>query len=481
MSHRGGQFERGESPTAMRSDLAGATAVFAVTLAATYIAAGLARRRAAGADEDLAGRSLNRWLVGLSAGTTGNSGFVVTGAVGLGYSGGVHWLLLPLSWLLGDLVYWSLFPQRLNAEGRRSGAATLSELLTDGLSGRLARTVSVAVAILLVTLLSTYTAAQWLAGKKFLSGVFNLSEPVALTVFGATIVIYSALGGFRGSVYADAVQAVIRILGTLIALVAVSWLASGSPRAVQASFAAAGPAFLSFAPSGGWIALAGFVIGYAAAAIGFGLGQPQIVSRYLAGASPDETRAAKWIYIGFLQGTWLAMTLFGVLLRGVMPGLADPETGLSVFFQAHMPAIVTGVIFADVFATIASTSNGILVAVSQTLTRNLLPARLAAPAWAITLAIGLATIALSFVLPGDVFSIALGSVSLIASALAGPVMIRLFHWRHSGATLLGALLAGLAAGLAWKLAGFDGALNESAIGLAASLAANSLLAMVLRV
>ena len=85
--------------------------VFFATLAMTYAVAFYARFRAGNdSDEDLAGRKLNRWLVGLSAGTTGNSGFIVTGAVGLGYSAGVHWVLLPVCWLLGDLIYWSLFP-----------------------------------------------------------------------------------------------------------------------------------------------------------------------------------------------------------------------------------------------------------------------------------------------------------------------------------------------------------------------------------
>src|SRR5436190_21326840 len=56
--------------------------VFLATLAATFFAAFLARRHAGGtADHGLAQRSLNRWLVGLSAGTTANSGFIVTGAV----------------------------------------------------------------------------------------------------------------------------------------------------------------------------------------------------------------------------------------------------------------------------------------------------------------------------------------------------------------------------------------------------------------
>jgi sodium/proline symporter len=426
-------------------------------------------------DEDLAGRSLNRWLIGLSAGTTGNSGFIVTGAVGLGYAGGVQWLLLPLSWLLGDLVYWSLFPDRLNRLARKAEAVTLSELLTFDLPDRFARWAAVIVCVMLSVFLTTYTAAQWLAGEKFLSGVFDLSHTTALVVFGLTIVIYSSIGGFRGSVYVDTFQAFIRIAGTIIAITAVAWFAFLDVPSFRANISAAGPDFLSLFPHGGPLAAVGFVAGYACAAIGFGLGQPQIVSRYMAGSSPEETKAARWIYIGFLQFTWLAMTAFGVALRGVMPKIADPETGLSLFFQLHIPAVITGVIFADVFATIASTSNGLLVAITQALRRDLfsflfgikrLPTVLS---MLLTLLIGMASIGLSFVLPGNVFSIAIDAVSKIGAGLAGPVMIKAFGWRHTGPSLFFAILAGIGAGFLWIALGLSSIFNEAGIGIVTSL------------
>src|SRR5207253_2646929 len=154
-------------------------------------------------------------------GTTGNSGFIVTGAVGLGYAGGVHWILLPVCWLLGDLVYWAFFPDRLNRLARQAKATTLSEILVFDLVGTAAKLLSILVSVLLVVFLSAYTAAQWLAGEKFLSSAFSINGTSSLAIFGASIVLYSSIGGFRGSVYTDLLQAVIRIVGTIIALLAV--------------------------------------------------------------------------------------------------------------------------------------------------------------------------------------------------------------------------------------------------------------------
>jgi Na+/proline symporter len=462
--------------------------VFFLTLAATFGTAILGRLRAgrADSDEDLAGRGLNRWFIGLSAGAAGNSGFIVTGAVGLGYAGGVHWLLMPFGWMLGDLVFWRLFPARLNRLAREAKAVTLSEMLSFDLSGPLARLVSILVALLLIAFLSTYTSAQWMAGRKFLSALFDLNGFSALIFFSATIVIYSALGGFRGSVYADTLQALIRIVGTTIALTAVIWFAAQNPVSFSRNIKSAGGDFLNLFPKGAGIAAFGFVAGYAGAAIGFGLGQPQIVTRYFAGSSQQETQAAWWIYIGFVQATWIAMTVFGIVLRGVMPNIADPETGLSLFFQHNMGAIVSGIIFADVYATIASTSNSLLVAIGQALYRDLIcfrqsvSERKTATTFSAIFLIGLATIGLSLILPGNVFSISIGSVSKIGAAIGGPVMIKALKWRHSAASLLAAILTGMTAAYAWDYFGYGAFFNEAGVGLICSLLANRLFASVAR-
>ncbi len=453
-----------------------AIAVFFATLMLTFGTAIYARIKASNgsSEEDLAGRSLNKWLIGLSAGTTGNSGFIVTAAVGLGYTGGAQWLLLPLGWLIGDLIYWTYFPDKVNRLAREANAATLSELLTFDLTGKAARAISVLVAVILVVFLSVYTASQWLAGQKFLGSVFDMTHGTALVIFGLMIVMYSAIGGFRGSVYVDVLQAIIRIGGTALALWMVISVAMSMGPQFHANISAAGPDFLDIFAGRGFLAGTAFALGFAGASLGFGLGQPQIISRYMAGESPEETKAARWIYIGFLQFTWISMSIFGMILRGVQPGIADPETGLSLFFLTSVGAVATGIIFADVFATIAGTSNGLLVAISQTIRRDLLGWRefSQTSATLVTLGLGLATVAISFVLPGSVYSLAIGAVSMIGAAVAGAVIIKLLKIRHTAQSLLCAILAGIAASAIWVQTGLGSIFNETAIGVVASLVVN---------
>jgi len=76
-------------------------AIFFILFLVVLIIIGVLANRSGKKDEDdylLANRSLNKYFIGLSAAATGNSGFIMTGAVGLGYSFGLTWLFLPLAW-----------------------------------------------------------------------------------------------------------------------------------------------------------------------------------------------------------------------------------------------------------------------------------------------------------------------------------------------------------------------------------------------
>jgi sodium/proline symporter len=449
--------------------------VFVASLCATLWVSYLGRRHDGNAYAGpLSRQRLNKWLVGLSAGATANSGFVVTGAVGLGYAYGMQWMLLPLGWLAGDILFWYLFPERINRVGREAAAATLTDLVVHGLPRDSQRPVKILIGTIIMVCLGGYVSAQWIAGQKFLSGAFGFTHEVSLLAFAAVIVVYSSLGGFRGSVYADTLQAFVRIVGTGIAITVVTVVATRHSGAFWANIGAAGPDFLSLVPGNAYWAAAASAVGFAAAALGFGLGQPQIVTRYLAGATPRETRDAWWIYLTFVQITWLAMTAFGVALRGVMPGLADPETGLSVFHRMTTGPIITGIIAADIFATIAATSNSILVAMAQTVRGDLWPSHRLSnekhkELWLPIAVTGAITMALSLTLHSSVMALALGSLSLMGAGLAPAMIVRLLGWPTSARSLLASVVTGIVTAALWHNSPFGPIINEAAPGILAGL------------
>jgi sodium/proline symporter len=240
--------------------------------------------------------------------------------------------------------------------------------------------------------------------------------------------------------------------------------------------AEAGSGFMSMR-SGGIAGTCSFMLGFALAAICFGLGQPHVLTRYLAGRSPRETRSAWWIAIGFGQFMWVSMMVFGALLRGVMPGIADPEMGLSIFFQSKTNAVLTGIIFIHVWATNAAASNALLVTMAQTITHNVMPKAhrdlpIPRDLMIVILLLGVVSIVVSAAMHGSAYELALSAMPVMGAGLAAGVMIKVLGWRHSAASLLCAVCGGIIAAIIWHRLGFGSFFNEPGIGAGSGLLIN---------
>ena len=251
------------------------------------------------------------WFVGLSAGATGNSGFIMLGAAGMGYTMGLSGLIMPLAWFLGDLTFWSFFPEKFNRIARDRDCSTIPELLSSGIPGSGSLAIRRFAGLLIVVLIGAYTAAQFSAAAKTLNVFFDLDMNIGIIVSALAILAYCTTGGLRASLWTDVVQAII-MLAIITGMLAVAYVAAGGVSAVHEGLYSIDPTLTKFTGTFTAWTLIAFVLGYASAGFGFGISQPQIMVRLLAGRSPEKVRKAKWIYIFFIQYTWICMALFGM-------------------------------------------------------------------------------------------------------------------------------------------------------------------------
>ena len=286
-----------------------------------------AAKRSAPTEVDylLGNRSFGAWFVGLSAGATGNSGFIMLGAVGMGYTMGLSGVIMALAWFLGDLVFWSFFPEKFNRMARDRDCSTIPELLSSGIPGRGSVAIRQLAGLLIVVLIGAYTAAQFSAAAKTLNVFFDLNMNIGIIVSALAILAYCTTGGLRASLWTDVVQAII-MLGITTGMLTVAYIAAGGFSTIHQSLNAIDPSLTKFTGTFTAWTLVAFVLGYASAGFGFGMSQPQVLVRLLAGKSPEEARKAKWIYILFIQYTWHCMALFGMIARLLIPGIPGMTT-----------------------------------------------------------------------------------------------------------------------------------------------------------
>jgi sodium/proline symporter len=437
-----------------------------------------AAKRSAQTDVDylLGSRSFGTWFVGLSAGATGNSGFIMLGAVAMGYTMGISGVFMALAWLLGDIVFWSIFPEKFNRMARDRDCSTIPELLSSGIPGRGGFTIRRLAGLLIVVLIGAYTAAQFSAAAKTLNVFFDLDMNIGIIVSALAILAYCTTGGLRASLWTDVVQAII-MLGITTGMLAVGYFAAGGFVAIHEGLYAIDPALTKFSGMFTVWTLTAFILGYACAGFGFDISQPQVLVRLLAGRSPEEVRKAKWIYILFLQYTWHCMTLFGMTARLLIPGVEDPEQVLPIYaFQNFDPWLV-GVVLAGIFSAIASTADSQVLVSSSSLAMDVAPGfyeRMSARFGVryqqfVTLVVGMLAALAAIFFSSSVFALIIFALSMLASSL-GPAMFNVILKRPTNALAIGScMMVGLAVAVGWRLLGYNETLNESLPGFLAGL------------
>jgi sodium/proline symporter len=404
------------------------------------------------------------------------------GAVAMGYTMGLSGVVMGLAWFLGDLTFWSFFPEKFNRIARDRDCTTIPELLSSGIPGKGSVAIRQVAGLLIVVLVGAYTAAQFSAAAKTLNVFFDLNMNIGIIISALAILAYCTTGGLRASLWTDVVQAIV-MLGITTGMLTVAYVAGGGFSAVHEGLYAIDPSLTNFTGTFSAWALVAFVLGYAAAAFGFGISQPQIIVRLLAGSSPEKTRKAKWIYVLFIQYTWHCMTLFGMTARLLIPGIDDPEQALPIYaFQNFDPWLI-GVILAGIFSAIASTADSQVLVSSSSLAIDVAPSFYKKMSsrfgvryqQAVTFVVGTSAALAAIFFSSSVFALILFAVSMLASSL-GPAMFNIILKRPTNTLAIGSCMAvGLAVAVSWRLLGYNETLNESLPGFLAGLVAHDII------
>jgi Na+/proline symporter len=410
----------------------------------------IAAKKTSKEDNDyyLANRSLGWFIVGISAAVTGNTGFIVTGAVGIGYKLGMSSLLLPLSWLLGDLIYWSVFPKKLNSISHRQNSSTITEFLSLDLKDN--KLLKIVATLIIGAIILFYTAAQWVAAGKIFSTFFDSSIFIGISLSALLVVIYSSVGGLKSSLWTDIVQA---IFVTILLFTIFITISPNYSNILDELKNIDGHLDLTYHYT--LYPLVGFVLGWVFASVGFGLSQPQLLIRYFAAKNAKQVKKAKWVYIIFLQITWIGFTFFGVLLRGIIPNIIaeDREQGLAIFITENYSPIFVGILIAGMFATISSTADSFLISTSNSIKKDVLSEKISykVNAVLITFLVGLVSVIMAIYLSdSSVLKIAMTAVTYLGACIAPAMIIKLLNFKHSSNSLVLAIISGLLSALIWQ-------------------------------
>jgi sodium/proline symporter len=455
---------------------------FGLCLGLFFVVAAFAQRGAVPVESDyLAGsRRFGTWVVGLSIAGANNSGFMFLGAVGAGYQIGLAALWWPIGALIGDLVFWAIFPARINQLARERGALTVPQLISGAQVGKAADPLRSVAGLLVFVFMAVYLISQFYAGGKVINAVYP-AFPAAGGSFltAALIVAYVTKGGIRASIWTDVAQALLMIVVAGCCFVYVVVKLGGISSAIQRVFSQK-PWLLE--PTSGHAASGVLLVvgGFALVALGFGLGQPSAIVRLVAGRTPAAVRNARWIYLTYTYTLWAGMTVFGILMAVHFPSIADPEQAFPLFAKTDLSPFFSGIAIAGIFCAVASTASAQLLVCSSSLAVDI-SSRMRDWGrksglrfqYVVTVIVGmLAAVGAALNEKFSIYSLVLYVTGALGCAIAPAVLIAVMHWSASARSLIAAMIVGTVVSVSWHYFGLSATSSEVGPGIMIALLVN---------
>jgi len=350
---------------------------FALYSIAVLVIGILATRRPQHSPEEihLGNREHGTWTSALSTSASTESGWVLLGMVGMGYTVGVNCFWSLLFSAIGYAINWYVLAPKLRKKSAVMNAVTIPEFISLSTGSTAVSKIAAAFAgILAIAFLLIYVSAQFSAAGKALSSQFAISYSTGVILAVALIVFYAVLGGFRAVSWTDNLQAFMMVF-SLVILPVIIVLKIGGFTTLFASLQAKDPSLVSmFAGAtdmkGRLLSMAPWLmIGLAYS------GQPHAVARLMAVKDDTTLRRAPVIAI-----VWLVIVYAGAIVLGMAARVgfghlesisSDPETALPVLAVELLPGILAGVTLAAIIAAISSTADSTLLSAATTVTRDI--------------------------------------------------------------------------------------------------------------
>tara|TARA_B100000902_G_scaffold368116_1_gene391249 strand:+ start:502 stop:2601 length:2100 start_codon:yes stop_codon:yes gene_type:complete len=407
----------------------------------------------------VAGRGMSPSLAALSAVSTWNSGYMFIGFIGFTYTLGYPVAFLAFMSTIGQLVAWMWLYKFIQKEGNERGVRSLSSLVAEKAGAPEAKLAGV----LSVLFLSIYAAAQLTSGGKALFVMMGWPEVIGILIGFVLVVAYCYAGGIRASIWTDAAQSCVMLVGSTI-LCWISIQEVGGLSGLKSGLNAQDPALTNLLPPnlmfGLSLWIAAFFLGGLSVA-----GQPQVVSRVMTlGNDKDRKEAMIWFFV------WQTPFIVLMLIIGLASRVLftesdfDAELGLPMMAMETMPAIGVGMILASIFAATMSTADSQVLACTAAITDDIKPewnqdhkttkqVTIAVAAFATLISIG------GLYVPGgdSVFQLVVFAVYGLGGVFVPLLIIRWAGYKPDTTHSISMMVAAFSGVFLWTLLGYDGA------------------------
>ncbi len=310
---------------------------------------------------------MNKFVVALSAVSTGRSSWLILGVSGMAYTMGIGAVWAVAGYILIEMFQFVYIGRKLRKDTEAFKSLTLLDYF-ESRFGDNKHIIRLTGTIIIAIFITAYVAAQLNAGSIALSTALHIPFLLSLVLSGILIMVYMVLGGFIAVAYNDVIRALIMLLGLVIfpiyGLIKIISFEDLVQTLKHLDVKLINPTALGF----------GSLIGF----LGIGLGspgQPHVVVRYMSIKNGEHLRFSA--LIGTIWNVILAWgALFvGLISRAIIPLNHLPNNNpemvyLQLSSELFGPALY-GLLVGGLFAAILSTADSQLLVLASTFVNDL--------------------------------------------------------------------------------------------------------------
>ena len=421
----------------------------------------------------LGGRNMGPWVTALSAQASDMSAWLLMGLPGsiLAFGFGEVWIGVGLA--LGTAANWIFTAKRLRRFSKAAGdSITLPQYLSNRFGG--GKTVLQTVcALIFLVCFTVYVASAFVAGTDVFTTVFPaLEKNVAMLIFGAIILAYTFMGGFKAVCWTDFFQGFLMLAAVLAVPILAAVSGEANPEFLKETYTYLDGAkevscvFVGTPFEATWQDIASGL----AWGLGY-FGMPHILVRFMSIRKSKEIKTAATVAIIWVVIALAAVSVMAILGRMIIgPEILAAGSQKMVFIELakrYFHPLLAGLLMSAIIAASMSTADSQLLVASSSFTSDIYKPLIRKGAkdkevmW-IGRAVVVVVAIVAFFIASSKGSGAQAIMDLVENAWAGfgsafgPVVILSLFWKrfnYQGA--LAGVIAGAVVDVVWLFAGLS--------------------------
>ena len=425
-------------------------------------------------------RTLGGFVLAMTTVATYGSVSSFVGGPGQAWSIGWGWVYMAAVQVTALFLLYGILGKKMMLVSHKTGAVTVIDVIRRRYNSNALAALS---ALIIVLFFAATMVAQFVGGAKLFASVTGYSYELGLAIFGIVVIVFTAIGGFRGVALTDALCGIVMLLGLVILACGLVNAGGGLEQLLQRA-EANNPA-IADPLSGGSMPYGLYFTQWLLVGI-FTFCLPQSVVRCVGARDTKALRDAMVIgtvVIGFMM---ILGTSMGVLSAGVLTqpleAYGSVDGIIPTAIASCLPPVLAGVAIVGPIAASISTVSSLLITASSSIVKDLwmhaaaskgreLPEpRVVTASQAITLGVGVIVFVLSLVPPSVIWKINMFAFGGLETAFCWVLVMGLFWKRATKAGALASMAGGTLAYCACMALGFKlFGLHQIVIGISVSL------------